>query len=107
MSELTNALYQNYLQPWVKAMISPQLALATRELNPLRVRYSAFSDKNPLMSALALEQVRTERTVPASDNPFVAMQEHFSRAMTQALDLYGNTRDWLGSRCSTGSTARP
>ena len=109
VSELTNAFYQNYLQPWVKAMTSPQLAIATRELNPLHLRYSIFSDQNPLMRALAplAEQVRAERTVPASDNPFVAMQEQFSRAMTQALDLYGNARDWLEEQMFHGIYGSP
>ena len=97
VSEVNNTLYETYLQPWVKAMTSPQLARATRELHPLRLGYSIFSDKNPMMRAVAplAEQVRAERTVPASDNPFVAMQEQFSRAMTQALDRYGDTRDRL------------
>ena len=48
VSELTNAFYQNYLEPWVKAMISPQLALATRELNPLRLRYSSLLRPEPI-----------------------------------------------------------
>jgi hypothetical protein len=97
VSELNNALYQAFVQPWVKAMTSPQLARATRELHPLRLGYSSFSDQNPMMRAVMplAEQVRAERTVPASANPFVAMQEQFSRAMTQMLDLYGDTRDRL------------
>jgi pimeloyl-ACP methyl ester carboxylesterase len=109
VSELTNAFYQNYLQPWVKAMATPQLALAIRELQPLRLRYSSFSDQNPLMRALAplAEQARTERTVPASDNPFVAMQEHFSRTMTEALNLYGETRDWLQEQVFHGIYGSP
>ena len=97
VSELNNAFYEAYLQPWVKAMAGPQLARAARELHPLRLGYSSWSDQNPMMRAVAplAEQVRGARTVPASDNPFVAMQEQFSRAMTQALDLYGDTRDRL------------
>ena len=61
------------------------------------------------MRALAplAEQVRTERTVPASDNPFVAMQEQFSRMMTQALDLYGDTRDWLEEQLFHGIYGSP
>jgi len=95
VSEVNNTLYETYLQPWIRAMTSPQLARASRELHPLRLGYSAFSDKNPMMGAVAplAERVRAERTVPAPSNPYVAMQEQFSRAMTQALDLYGDTRD--------------
>jgi len=97
VSEINNKLYETYVQPWVKAVTSPQLARTMRDLHPLRLGYSIFSDKNPAMRAIAplAEKVRAERAVPASGNPFVAMQEQFSQAMTQALDLYGNTRDQL------------
>lgn len=95
VSEVNNTLYETYVQPWVKAMTSPQVARAARELHPLRLGYSIWSDKNPMMGAVALmaKQVHAERATPAPDNPFVAMQEQFSRAMIQALDQYGNTRD--------------
>ena len=97
VSEVNNTLYETYLQPWVKAVTSPQLARAARELHPLRLGYSIFSDKNPMMGAVAplAERVRAERTVPAPANPYVAMQEQFSRAMIQALNVYGDTRDRL------------
>jgi hypothetical protein len=97
VSELNNALYQAFLQPWVNAMTSPQLARAARALHPLRLTYSAFSDQNPMMRAVAAlaEQVRSERAILASANPLVAMQEQVSRAMTQALDLYADVRDRL------------
>src|SRR5271165_3496362 len=95
MSEVNNTLYETYVQPWVKAMTSPQVARAVRELHPLRLGYSILSDKNPMMGAIApmAEQVKAERAVPAPGNMFVSFQEQFSRAMIQALDQYGNTRD--------------
>ena len=95
VSEVNNTLYETYVQPWVKAMTSPQVARAALELNPLRLGYSILSDKNPMMGAVAsmAEQVHAERAVPAPANPYVAMQEQFSRAMIQALDQYGHARD--------------
>ena len=97
VSDLNNALYATYLQPWVKAMSSPQLARAALQLNPLRLSYSLLSDMNPMMHAVAplAEKARAERTVAADDNPFVAMQEQFSQAMIDALDLYRDARDQL------------
>jgi pimeloyl-ACP methyl ester carboxylesterase len=53
VSELNNALYQTFLQPWIKMINSPQLARAAVELNPLRLGYSLLSDKNPMMRAVA------------------------------------------------------
>ena len=81
VSELNNRLYETFVQPWVKAITSPQLARATRELHPLRLGYSIFSDKNPLMRAVAplAEQARAKRAPAAPDNPFVAMQEQVSQ----------------------------
>jgi len=40
VSELNNAAYQTFMQPWIKMMSSPQLARAVLELNPLRLSYS-------------------------------------------------------------------
>jgi hypothetical protein len=97
VSELSNALYAAYLQPWIKAMSSPQVAGAALKLNPLRLSYSLLSDMNPIMRAVAplAERARAERTVPAADNPFLSMQQQFSNAMTDALDLYRDSRDQL------------
>jgi hypothetical protein len=96
-SELNNALYQAYLQPWIRMMSSPQLARAAIEQNPLRLSYSILSDKNPMMRAVAslAEQARAERTSPASDNPCLAMQQQVSKTMINALDFYRDVRDQL------------
>jgi hypothetical protein len=97
VSELNNALYATYLQPWITAMSSPQLARVALKLNPLRLSYSLLSDTNPMMRAVVplAEKARAERTVPDADNPFVAMQQQFSKAMIDALNLYRDARDQL------------
>jgi pimeloyl-ACP methyl ester carboxylesterase len=97
VSELNNAAYQTFVQPWIKMMGSPQLARAFLELNPLRLSYSLLSDKNPMMRGIAplAEQVRAERTAPAVDNPYLAMQQQFSKSMIDALNLYRDTRDQM------------
>jgi len=97
VSELNSAAYATYLQPWIKALGSPQLAQRALKLNPLRLSYSLFSDMNPVMRAVAplAEKARTERTLPTADNPFVAMQEQYSKAVIQAFELYRDARDRL------------
>src|SRR5215471_5957712 len=67
VSELNNAAYQTFVQPWIKMMGSPQLARAFLELNPLRLSYSLLSDKNPMMRGIAplAEQARAQRVVAA------------------------------------------
>jgi pimeloyl-ACP methyl ester carboxylesterase len=97
VSELNNAMYATYLQPWIQAMSSPQLAQAALKLNPLRLSYSFFSDMNPMMRGVAhlAEMARAERTVSTADSPFVAVQEQFSKTVIQLLDLYRDARDQL------------
>jgi hypothetical protein len=98
VSELNNALYQTYLQPWIRMINSPQMARAAVQLNPLRLGYSLFCDNNPMMYGVAqlAEQVQVKRTVPAADNRFAAMQQLFSEAVVDALNVYRNVRDhWV------------
>jgi len=97
VSELNNALYQTYLQPWIRMMSSPQLARSALELNPLRLSYSLLSDKNPMMRPITplLELAQTNRTRIAAENPFVEMQQSFSRMMIELLNLYRDARDQL------------
>jgi hypothetical protein len=67
ISELNNALYETFVQPWIKMMSGPQLAGAVLELNSLRLSYSLLSDKNPMMRAVApLAEVARTKWVAAS-----------------------------------------
>jgi pimeloyl-ACP methyl ester carboxylesterase len=97
VSELNNALYQTFLQPWIKMMSGPQLARAAIELNPLRLGYSLLCDRNPMMRAVTplADWARAERIAASADNPFMAMQQRFSNAMVYALNLFRDVRDGL------------
>lgn len=100
VSALNNAIYQVFCQPWIKMMAGPQVARAAIELNPLRISYSFFSDRNPLMRAagpLAQYASANRKPVPA-DNPFLAMQQQFSNTMVDALNLFRDLRDDLVER---------
>jgi len=100
VSELNNALYQTFLQPWIKMVSGPQVARATIELNPLRLNYSMASDRNLLMRTIAslADEARAKRAPAAPDNPFIAMQEQFSKAMVDALSLFRDQRDEMVER---------
>jgi pimeloyl-ACP methyl ester carboxylesterase len=97
VSELNNSLYQTFLQPWIKMMSGPQVARAAIELNPLRLGYSLWSDKNPMMRAVApfANYVREKRIPASADNPFITMQQQFSKAMVDALNFSRDLRDEL------------
>jgi pimeloyl-ACP methyl ester carboxylesterase len=95
VSQVNNALYTTFVQPWLKAWVTPQVAAATLAMQPLRLGYALFSDRNPMMRWVAplAEQVRAERKPVDAENPFLKSQEQFSDMMTQSLEALGALRD--------------
>jgi hypothetical protein len=95
LSELSKGLYETFVQPWIKPLVIPPLVPALLALQPLRLRYALFSDKNPLMRAVAplAEKARAERKPAAADNPFVRIQEQVSDVPTAWLRAVGDLRD--------------
>ena len=100
ISELNNALYETFVQPWIKMMSGPQLAGAVLELNSLRLSYSLLSDKNPMMRAVAplAEVARTKWVAASADNPFITMQQQVSKSIVDGLNLFRDLRDDLVER---------
>jgi len=97
VSQINNALYTTFVQPWLKALVTPQVAAATLAMQPLRLGYALFSDKNPMMRGVAAlaEQVRAQRKTPEPENPLLKAQKQFSDMMTAWLEAYGNLRDQM------------
>jgi len=95
ISEINQSLYRNFASPLVKAMITEQGAAWLRRLHPHRVRFEAFSDKNPWMRSIAglAESIRSNRQAASPDNPFVALQEAVSNQIVGLLDSYRDLRD--------------
>jgi len=95
VSEMNLAAYQKFMQPWIKSMVTPQMADLMRNMHPLRVQYEAFSGRNPLMKtvASAAEKVRERRKPAVSDNPFVAFQEKVSEQIVTALDKWRDSQE--------------
>jgi tellurite resistance protein/pimeloyl-ACP methyl ester carboxylesterase len=101
ISEANDSLYRQWVQPWVRALITPWSAEVLRQLHPLRLQRYACSDLNPWLWPLAFwsGQARRSRTPVSDDNPFVQAETWFSDTMTAALDGYRDIRDrgqeWL------------
>jgi hypothetical protein len=95
VSEMNLTAYRKFVQPWIKAMVTPQMADLMRNWHPLRVQYEAFSGENPSMKAVevAAEEVRENRKPVASDNPFVAFQEKVSKQIVDALDKWRDSQE--------------
>src|SRR5215469_3681142 len=53
VSESNLSLYRTFMQPWVRAMVTPAGAEALRRLHPLRVQYELFADGNPFAAMVA------------------------------------------------------
>ena len=88
VSEINLALYRNWAQPMVRALMTEPVAKWMREYHPLRLQYEFFSDANPMVAAAAkqVDHVRQNRRPAKADNPFLAMQEQMSRRIVAALE---------------------
>ena len=90
VSEINLANYRSFVQPWVRAIATPQIAEWMRNLHPLRLGYEAFGRQTPAMKALAANAVtvRQHRKPAGKGNPFLAAQEAISKAVVDALDKW-------------------
>ena len=95
ISEANLALYRTFLQPLVKATITPAFAEWMSKMHPLRVQYEMLSDENPFAKMLAeiAERVRSDRRQVSPDNPFLKAQEAASEQIVNAMESFGKIRD--------------
>jgi hypothetical protein len=95
LSEVNLSLYQSFMQPLVRAVVTPQSAQWLQRLHPMRLSYEVVSERNPWMGWIA-KQAQRERGVrqPVSpDNPFWSAQEALSQAIEASLDQWRWWRD--------------
>ena len=97
VSEINLFNYRNFVQPWVRAIATPQIAEWMRNMHPLRIGYEAFGRDTPMMKALAkeAETVRGSRKQAAKDNPFLKAQEMISESIVNILDKWRDTQEAL------------
>lgn len=95
VSEVNLSLYRSFVQPWVRAAVTPQSARMLELMHPLRTSYERWNDRNPLAQLVAKEadKVRAQRMPVAANNPLLAMQEAFSSAITAGLNSWRDLRD--------------
>ncbi|MBE9607213.1 DUF3141 domain-containing protein [Acetobacteraceae bacterium H6797] len=95
VSEINLELYRRFLQPMVRASVTPGMAEALRDLHPLRLSYGFFSDRNPALLPLSFLGAMAQgmrRAVPA-ENPFRQAEEQVANAIEKSLDQYREWRD--------------
>jgi pimeloyl-ACP methyl ester carboxylesterase len=100
VSEINLSLYRAFVQPMVKAVVTPQVAEWLKRWHPVRMSYEAFTNANPFMPALekAAESVREQRKPAASDNPFIVAQEKVSEQIVKSLDSWRETQEKLSEQ---------
>jgi hypothetical protein len=98
VSEINLSLYRTFVQPWVRAMVSPAAAEASRRRHPLRLQYELFADANPFawMIRQGAEWARANRTPVTADNPFLAVQQGVSKQLVAGLDTWRDVHDRFG-----------
>lgn len=95
VSQVNLGLYQKFLSPLVRAAASERSAEFARQVHPNRLRFEAFSDRNPLMrpvEALA-SMIRADRHQAQEDNPFTALEHRMSDWIVHSLDAWTTARD--------------
>lgn len=97
VSEINLAAYRKFVQPWIKKMVTPQMAETMRNLHPLRLQYEVFSSRNPWMGVVrtAAEEIEEKRKPVATDNPFLAFQEQMSKQIVHVLDSWRDAQEAL------------
>ncbi|MET0675024.1 MAG: DUF3141 domain-containing protein [Bradyrhizobium sp.] len=97
VSERNLDAYRKYLQPWVRSMVTPQVAELMRNWHPLRVQYEALSSRNPWMRTVedVADKAREERKPVTQDNPFRVLQEKVSQQVVRSLDQWRDSQEAL------------
>ena len=97
VSEINLALYRAFVQPWVKAAVTPPMAEAMRRMHPLRISYEMFGPRNPFLAWIggAAEQVRSHRQPVRSDNALLAAQEQISKQIVDGLEAWRKAAEKL------------
>jgi pimeloyl-ACP methyl ester carboxylesterase len=95
VSNINLGLYRSFVQPWVRACVTPWGADLASKFHSLRIPYESWSDRNPLASSVAeaAEGVKEARQAAPADNPFWQMQNAVSDSIQASLNFYRDTRD--------------
>jgi hypothetical protein len=95
VSEINTAAYKTFVRPWVRALVTKQMADALVALHPLRLQRQLLSDANPM--AWWIKQwagwARTDRRAIDADHPLRAAEGRASDAIAKQLDAFRDARD--------------
>lgn len=98
ISALNQHLYDVFAAPLVRRSANEKTAELRRQIHPLRLRKTLFSDSNPLMAPVEplAEVVRGKRAPAARDNPFLLWERLWADMVERSFDAARDARDaWL------------
>ena len=109
LSEMNLSIYRTFMQPFVRALANQPMADTVRALNPLRLSYTIFSDRNPWMKGMQAlaASVSAARAPVAADNPFLSLQAQVSEQITTGLRSYRVARDRMEEQMFFGFYGSP
>ena len=109
LSEVNLSIYRTFMQPFVRAFANQPMADLTLALNPLRLSYTIFGDKNPWMKGMQplAAAVSAARRPVAADNQLLALQTKVSEQITSGLESYRVARDKLEEQIFFGFYGSP
>ncbi|HBP5009046.1 TPA: DUF3141 domain-containing protein [Pseudomonas aeruginosa] len=95
VSDVTSAIYDWLMRPWVRQIVNEPIADMLRRLQPFHLQQIGWNSRNPALWWLAgsAAQVRANRRPCAEDNPLLAWQQCFSNLIETQLDTYRDIRD--------------
>ncbi|MBV8615830.1 MAG: DUF3141 domain-containing protein [Acetobacteraceae bacterium] len=97
VSEVNHGLYRTLLGPAIRATFTEPVADALRRTHPNRVRFSLFSDQNPMMQPVKqlADSVRDSRQPVSPDNSLLAVEQAVSSGIAAWLKAWGDWRDMM------------
>ncbi|MDX5378662.1 MAG: DUF3141 domain-containing protein [Halomonas sp.] len=95
LSEINLGLYRLFLQPWIRAVNTPEAARLIRRMHPIRLGYKLLSDRNPLSVPLPVlaDWVRHDRHPVGEDNLLRTLELAASQQISHGLDTWREIRD--------------
>lgn len=95
MSSINTTIYDRFVRPVVRNLVTQESADLIRESHPLRTQRLVFSDKNPLMPILdrIKESAIQDRRPVDQENPFLMGEKIFGEVIETQFNLYKNWRD--------------
>ncbi len=95
ISALNQSIYDLFAAPFIRQLSTERTAEMRRQMHPMRLRRTLFSDRNPVMAPVAplAEQVRADRRPAAPSNPFLAWERLWAEGVERSMDLYRDMRD--------------